>query len=88
MVELISHESTHSRVYRFNVDIRATEQRKAGYPGPLLAAKRKSATADKINRNTADDSAAVLSIAIERDLFEWSRSAGITVERNRAKVER
>jgi len=51
-------------------------------------AKRKLAAPDKIKKYTADDSVAVLSIAMERDLFEWFRSLGITVERNRAKIER
>lgn len=50
--------------------------------------KRKLAPPDKIKKYTADDSVAVLSIAMERDLFEWFRSLGITVERNRAKIER
>jgi len=49
--------------------------------------KRKLATPDKITKYTADDSVAVLSIAMGRDLFPWFQSLGITVERNKAKIE-
>jgi hypothetical protein len=49
--------------------------------------KRKLATPDKIKKYTADDSVAVLSIAVGRDLFTWFQSLGITVERGRAKIE-
>jgi hypothetical protein len=47
--------------------------------------KRKLATRDKIKQYTAHDSTAVLSIAMERDLFPWFQSLGITVEK--AKVQ-
>jgi len=49
-------------------------------------AKRKLATPDKIKRYTADDSVAVLSIAMGRDLFPWFRSLGITVDRSKAQT--
>ena len=49
--------------------------------------KRKLATPDKIKKYTADDSVAVLSIAIGRDLFLWFRSLGITVDRSKAQIE-
>jgi hypothetical protein len=49
--------------------------------------KRKLAAPDKIERYTADDSVAVLSIAMERDLFTWFRSLGITVDRSKAQIE-
>jgi len=48
--------------------------------------KRKLATTDKIKEFTADDSVAVLSQAMGRDLFGWFQSLGITVERSKAKV--
>jgi hypothetical protein len=49
--------------------------------------KRKLATPDKIKRYTADDSVAVLSTAMGRDLFPWFRSLGITVDRSKAQIE-
>lgn len=49
--------------------------------------KRKLATRDKIKKYTSDDSVAVLSIAMERDLFPWFQSLGITVDRSQAKIE-
>jgi hypothetical protein len=49
--------------------------------------KRKLATPEKIEKYTADDSVAVLSIAIGRDLFPWFRSLGITVDRSKAQIE-
>ncbi len=49
--------------------------------------KRKLATPDKLSKYTADDSVAVLSIAMGRDLFPWFQSLGITVDRNQAKIE-
>lgn len=49
--------------------------------------KRKLATRDKLSKYTADDSVAVLSIAMGRDLFPWFQSLGITVDRNKAKIE-
>jgi len=49
-------------------------------------AKRRLATRDKIKQYTADDSVAVLSVAMGRDLFGWFRSLGITVDKGRAKV--
>jgi hypothetical protein len=50
-------------------------------------AKRRLATPDKIKKYTADDSVAVLSIAMGRDLFPWFRSLGITVDRSKAQIE-
>ena len=49
--------------------------------------KRKLVTRDKIKRYTADDSVAVLSIAVGRDLFGWFQSLGITVDRPKAQIE-
>ncbi|MHC4165816.1 MAG: hypothetical protein ACYSWQ_02535 [Planctomycetota bacterium] len=49
--------------------------------------KRRLATPDKIKKYTADDSVAVLSIAMERDLFAWFQSLGITVDRTKAQIE-
>jgi len=49
--------------------------------------KRKLATPDKIKKYTADDSVAVLSIAMGRDLFGWFRSLGITVDRSNVQIE-
>ncbi|MHC4642405.1 MAG: hypothetical protein ACYS32_12245 [Planctomycetota bacterium] len=49
--------------------------------------KRKLATRDKIKKYTADDSVAVLSIAMGRDLFAWFQSLGITVDRSQAKID-
>jgi hypothetical protein len=49
--------------------------------------KRKLATRNKIKKYTADDSVAILSIAMGRDLFPWFQSLGITVDRGQAKIE-
>jgi len=49
--------------------------------------KRRLATPEKINKYTADDSVAVLSIAMGRDLFPWFQSLGITVDRSTAQIE-
>jgi hypothetical protein len=49
--------------------------------------KRKLAAPDKIKKYTADDSVAVLSIAMGRDLFEWFNSLGITVNKNNARIK-
>jgi len=49
--------------------------------------KRKLATPDKIEKYTADDSVAVLSIAMGRDLFRWFWSLGITVDRSTAQIK-
>ncbi len=48
--------------------------------------KRKLATPDKIKKYTADDSVAVLSIAMGRNLFGWFQSLGITVDRSKAQI--
>jgi hypothetical protein len=49
--------------------------------------KRKLATPEKIKKYTANDSVAVLSIAMGRDLFPWFRSLGITVDRSKSQIE-
>ena len=49
-------------------------------------AKRRLADPKKLKRYTADDSVAVLSIAAGRDLFQWFRSLGISVDRKRATI--
>ncbi|MHC4742881.1 MAG: hypothetical protein ACYS8Z_13275 [Planctomycetota bacterium] len=49
--------------------------------------KRKLATPEKIKRYSADNSAAVLSVAMGRDLFGWLRSLGISVERSKAEID-
>ena len=49
--------------------------------------KRRFATRDKLKEYTADDSVAVLSIAMGSDLFPWFRSLGITVDRSKAQIE-
>ena len=49
--------------------------------------KRKLATPDRLKKYTADDSVAVLSVAMGRDLFPWFQSLGITVQRDKAQVE-
>ena len=49
--------------------------------------KRKLATRGKLKKYTADDSVAVLSIAMGRDLFPWFQSLGITVDRSKAKID-
>jgi len=50
-------------------------------------AKRRLATPDRIKKYTPDDSVAVLSIAMGRDLFGWFRSLGITVDRANAQID-
>ncbi len=49
-------------------------------------AKRKLIDPAKTRGYTADDSVAVLSNAMGRDLFPWFRSLGIQVDRGRTKV--
>jgi hypothetical protein len=49
--------------------------------------KRKLATRDNIKKYMADDSVAVLSIAMGRDLFPWFQSLGITVDRSKSQIE-
>lgn len=48
-------------------------------------AKRKLITAER-KEYTADDSVAVLSIAIGRDLFPWFQSLGVTVDRGKTDL--
>ncbi|HUT11502.1 MAG TPA: DUF4350 domain-containing protein [Thermoguttaceae bacterium] len=48
--------------------------------------KRKLATRDRITQYTADDSIVVLSIAMQRDLFPWFRSLGITVDSKQSQL--
>ena len=50
-------------------------------------AKRRLATPDKIDKYTADDSVAVLSIAMGRNLFPWFQSLGITVNPANAQID-
>lgn len=50
-------------------------------------AKRKHARPDTIGKYDADNTVAVLSIALERDLFPWFRSIGFDVDRNRADIK-
>ena len=50
-------------------------------------AKRKLAKPGKIKKYTADDSVAVLSIAMGRDLFPWFKSLGITVDPQKAQIK-
>ena len=49
-------------------------------------AKRRRIDPAQREEYTADDCVAVLSIAMERDLFPWFRSLGIDVDRERATV--
>lgn len=49
--------------------------------------KRRLATPEKIKKYKADDSVAVLSIAMGRDLFPWFQSLGITVDRSKSQIE-
>jgi len=49
--------------------------------------KRKLATPETLDKYTADDSVAVLSIAMGRDLFPWFQSLGTTVDRANARIE-
>jgi len=49
--------------------------------------KRKLATPEEIKKYTADDSVAVLSIAMGRDLFGWFQSLGITVDPGKAQIK-
>ena len=50
-------------------------------------AKRRLANPDKIKKYTADDSVAILSLVMERDLFGWFRSLGITVNRENINID-
>jgi hypothetical protein len=49
--------------------------------------KRKLATPDKIKKYTADDSVAVLSLAMNRDLFPWFQSLGTSVDRANTQID-
>lgn len=48
--------------------------------------KRKLFDPARVQRYTADDSVAVLSLAVGRDLFPWFRSLGVQVDRSRTTV--
>ncbi|MCC6442691.1 MAG: hypothetical protein IT210_04425 [Armatimonadetes bacterium] len=50
--------------------------------------KRQIIDPARYTRYTADDSVAVLSLAMERDLFPWFQSLGIPVDRSRTEVKR
>ncbi len=50
-------------------------------------AKRNLAAPDKLEKYTADDSVAVLSAAMGRNLFPWFQSLGITVEQKKSAIE-
>ncbi|MBN2377336.1 MAG: hypothetical protein JXD22_13115 [Sedimentisphaerales bacterium] len=50
-------------------------------------AKRRLANPDKIKKYTAADSVAILSLVMERDLFGWFRSLGITVNRENINID-
>lgn len=66
------------------------EQLKKEKPDIIAAyfrTKRKLAPPDKIKKYTPDDSVAVLSIAMGRDLFPWFNSLGITVNKNNAQIK-
>lgn len=49
--------------------------------------KRKLASPDNIKKYTADDSVAVLSIAMGKDLFPWFQSLGVTVKKENAQIK-
>jgi hypothetical protein len=49
-------------------------------------AKRRLVDPKKMKRYTADDSVAVLSTAVGRDLFPWFRSLGVKVDRTRTTI--
>jgi hypothetical protein len=49
--------------------------------------KRKLATPKTMKTYTADDSVAVLSIAMERDLYGWFQSLGIKVDRSKTAMK-
>ncbi len=49
-------------------------------------AKRRLADPKKMKRYTADDSVAVLSTAVGRDLFPWFQSLGVKVDRSRTAI--
>jgi hypothetical protein len=49
--------------------------------------KRKLATPETLDKYTADDSVAVLSIAMGRDLFPWFQSLGITVDPAKGRIK-
>jgi hypothetical protein len=49
-------------------------------------AKRRLVDPKKMKRYTADDSVAVLSTAVGRDLFAWFKSLGVKVDRSRTSI--
>ena len=61
-------------------------QEKPDVVARYFQAKRRLATRETLDRYTAHDSVAVLSIAMERDLFGWFQSLGITVQREKSRV--
>ena len=50
-------------------------------------AKRKYATSDKITRYDMNNTVAVMSIAMKRDLFNWFREHGFDVDRSKAEIK-
>lgn len=49
-------------------------------------AKRRLAVPGELEAYTPDDVAAVLSVAMERDMFPWLQSLGLTVDRRKASI--
>ena len=65
------------------------EQLRAERPDALaryFQAKRRLADPARMNRFTPDDCAAVMSVAMERDLFPWLRSLGLTVDATKTAI--
>lgn len=50
-------------------------------------AKRKYALADKIKEYDANNTVAVVSIAMEKDMFPWFKNIGFDVDRNKAEIK-
>ena len=49
-------------------------------------AKRRLADPAKMDKYTPDDCVAVMSVAMERDLFPWMQSLGLTVDKAKTKI--
>lgn len=59
----------------------------ADFIAKYFQAKRKYAIKDKITKYDINNTVAVISIALKRDLFDWFREHGFNVDRDKAEIK-